>query len=52
LFFMKAAMAYEELGKLDKSLEIYKRIKEEYPRSNEGREIDKYISYTESLLKK
>ncbi|NCA77115.1 MAG: tetratricopeptide repeat protein [Alphaproteobacteria bacterium] len=52
LFFMKAAMAYEELGKLDKSLEIYKRIKEEYPRSNEGREIDKYISYAESLLKK
>ena len=52
LFLMKAAMAYEELGKLDRSLEFYKRIKEEYPRSNEGREIDKYISYTESLLKK
>lgn len=52
LFLMKTAMAYEELGKLDKSLEFYKRIKEEYPRSNEGREIDKYISYTESLLKK
>ncbi len=52
LFLMKTAMAYEELGKLDRSLEFYKRIKEEYPRSNEGREIDKYISYTESLLKK
>lgn len=52
LFLMKAAMAYEELGKLDRSLEFYKRIKEEYPRSNEGREIDKYISYTKSLLKK
>jgi tetratricopeptide (TPR) repeat protein len=52
LFMMKSAMAYEELGKFDKSLGIYKRIKEEYPRSNEGREIDKYISYAEGMVKK
>lgn len=52
LFLMKAAMAYDELGKLDKSLEIYKKIKADYSRSAEGREIDKYISYTEGLLKK
>jgi tetratricopeptide (TPR) repeat protein len=52
LFLMKAAMAYEELGKFDKALEMYKRIKADYPRSNEGREIDRYINYTEGLIKK
>jgi len=52
LFLMKAAWANEELGNLEKALSYYKRIKEEYPRSNEGREIDKYISFTEERLKK
>jgi len=52
MFLMKAAWAYEEMANLEKSLSIYKRIKEEFPRSTEGREVDKYISYTEGLLKK
>jgi tetratricopeptide (TPR) repeat protein len=52
LLLLKAAWAYEELGTLDKALNCYKRIKEEYPRSAEARDIDKYISYTEGLLKK
>lgn len=52
LFLMKAGMAFEEIGKLDQALSIYKKIKEEFPRTPEGREIDKYISYTEALLKK
>jgi len=49
---MKAGMAYEELGNYEKALSLYKRIKEEFPRSNEGREIDKYIAYAEELMKK
>jgi tetratricopeptide (TPR) repeat protein len=52
LFLMKSAMANEELGNLEKALTIYKRIKEEFPRSYEGREIDKYISLTEGKIKK
>jgi len=52
LFLMKSAMAYEELGNIEKALSIYKRIKEDFPRSTEGREIDKYISYAEGRLKK
>jgi len=52
LFLMKAGMAYEELGNYEKALGLYKRIKEEFPRSNEGREIDKYIAYAEELMKK
>jgi tetratricopeptide (TPR) repeat protein len=52
LFLMKAAWANEELGNLEKALKYYKQIKEEFPRSAEGREIDKYISYTEGRLQK
>jgi tetratricopeptide (TPR) repeat protein len=52
LFLMKAGLAYEELGNFDKALALYKRIKNEFPRSYEGREIDKYISYAEGLIKK
>ncbi len=52
LFLMKAAWANEELGNLVKALKYYKQIKEEFPRSAEGREIDKYISYTEARLQK
>lgn len=52
LFLMKAGLAYEELGNYEKALGVYKRIKADFPRSNEGREIDKYISYAEALVKK
>ncbi len=52
MFLMKAAMACEVAGKLDKALEIYRRVKKEYPRSFDAREIDKYISYAEARLKK
>ena len=52
LFLMKSAMAYEELGNLEKALGIYKRIKQDFPRSYEGREIDKYIALTEGKIKK
>lgn len=51
-FLMKAAMAYEEQGKYDKSLEMYKQIKNDFPRSNEARDIDKYISRATGLIKK
>lgn len=52
MFMMKAAWAHEELGNFEKALTFYKRIKAEYPRSNEGREIDKYITLTEGKVKK
>ncbi len=52
LFLKKAAMAYEELGNYEKAISIYKKIKENYSRSNEGREADKYIAYAEGQMKK
>ncbi|MFH1160638.1 MAG: tetratricopeptide repeat protein [bacterium] len=47
LFLMKAGMAYDIQGNFKKALELYKRVKAEYPRSFEATEIDKYISYME-----
>ena len=52
VILMKAGWAYEEQGKYDKALDVYKRIKDEYPRSNEGREAPKYVAKMEGLLKK
>ena len=40
----KAGLVYEEIKKYDQSLEIYQRIKREYPTTSEGREMDKYIA--------
>ena len=45
---MKAASVCEELGENEKALSIYKKVKDIYPNSIEGREIDKYISRIES----
>jgi len=52
VILMKAGWAYEEQGKFDKALNIYKRVKDEYPRSAEGREAPKFIAKMEGLLKK
>ncbi|MGC8803195.1 MAG: tetratricopeptide repeat protein [Bacteroidales bacterium] len=52
LYLMKAAGICELQKKYDKALEIYQTIKKEYPRSNEARLIDKYITRVELLLKK
>jgi len=52
LFLMKAAMANEELGNYEKAISIYKQIKENYARTAEAREAEKFISYDEGLMKK
>jgi tetratricopeptide (TPR) repeat protein len=52
LFLMKSGLAYEELGNFEKALETYKKIKADYPRSFEGREIDKNIAFLEGKIKK
>lgn len=52
MFLMKAGMTYELMNKYDKAAEMYKKIKQDYPQSNEGREINKYIAYAEGMTKK
>ena len=47
LYLMKAGKTYEILGEYEKALEVYNKIKEVYPESSEGREIDKYITRAE-----
>ncbi len=44
IYWMKAGNAYEELGKYNKAIEAYQIIKENYPESTEGRQVEKYIA--------
>ena len=52
LFLMKAGMAYEIVGKNAEALKVYTRIKTDFARTNEGRDIDKYIARLNGLAKK
>ena len=45
---LKEGVAYEALGQDDKALACYKEIKDQYPNSIEGYDIDKYISRIET----
>jgi len=49
VYLMKAARAHEEVGDYKEALDNYNRIKDEYPNSNEGRLIEKYIARAEGL---
>ena len=47
-YLLKAGIACEELGDSAKALAFYKKIKDQYPQSMEGYDIDKYISRIEN----
>lgn len=47
-YLLKAAVACEELGNKDKALTLYETIKDKYPQSIEGYDIDKYITRAEA----
>jgi tetratricopeptide (TPR) repeat protein len=44
IYLMKAAGVYEDKKDYATALKIYDQIKNEYPNTNEGREIEKYIA--------
>ncbi|MFC2136634.1 tol-pal system YbgF family protein [Bacteroidota bacterium] len=50
IYLMKAGYAYESLGDYKSALKAYQIIKEEYPESSEGRNIEKYITRAELNL--
>ena len=50
-YLLKAGMTYEELGQYGQALAAYKEIKDKYPQSMEGYDIDKYISRIENMPK-
>ncbi len=43
-YLLKAGILYEEMGNKAKALECYNTIKDKYPQSIEGYDIDKYIT--------
>lgn len=43
-YYFKAGMALRATDNKKEALEVFKKIKSEYPESKEGREIDKYIA--------
>ncbi|MHB1922958.1 MAG: tetratricopeptide repeat protein, partial [Chitinophagaceae bacterium] len=44
-FYLKrAGMALEKVGKNQDAIDIFKQIKDKYPQSLEGRDIDKYLA--------
>jgi tetratricopeptide (TPR) repeat protein len=49
-FYMKAAMGYTELSDFENALKMYKKIKADFPRSNEGRDIERYIAFAEGKI--
>ncbi len=50
IYLFKAALVYEELGDLKKALDNYSKIKTDYPDSEEGKTIDRYIAAIEVQL--
>ena len=47
-YLLKAGIVSEEMGNSAKALAFYKKIKDQYPQSMEGYDIDKYISRIEN----
>jgi tetratricopeptide (TPR) repeat protein len=46
VYLMKAGRVYEALGRYEKAGEAYQRIKKNYPLSQEGLNVDRYIERT------
>ena len=49
VYLMKAGRAHEEVGDYADALELYNRIQAEFPQSNEGQVIEKFIARAEGL---
>lgn len=52
VYMMKAAMVYELNGDYNSAKELYEKIKKDYPKTNEAREVEKYIARAEAMLAK
>ena len=44
MYLKKAGLTYEELGQYEKAIVAYTKIKNEFPQSSEGADIDKFIA--------
>ena len=50
-YLLRAGIAYEMAGNYQKAIDTYKRIKAEYPNSNEAFSIEKYIARAQAEMK-
>jgi len=50
VYMMKAARLLESMDELEDALALYRQIKEKYPQSSEGQDVDKYIARVEIKL--
>ncbi|HEY0273884.1 MAG TPA: tetratricopeptide repeat protein [Chitinophaga sp.] len=44
IYLLRAGLALEKAGKNQEAIEVYKEIKDKYPQTNEGREMEKYLA--------
>ena len=47
-YLLKAGATAEKLGETEKALSYYKKVKDQYPQSMEGYDVDKYIGRIEA----
>ncbi len=52
IFLQRQGLALEKSGQLEQAIKVYETLKDKYPFSMEGREIDKYIVRAKLALKK
>ena len=50
LYWMKAGNVYETLGNYSRALEAYEQIRDNYPESTEGRQVEKFIARVEMKM--
>ena len=51
MYLLRAGMAYEVAGNYQQALNVYNKIKKDYPTSNEGFSIEKYIARAQAEMK-
>jgi tetratricopeptide (TPR) repeat protein len=51
VYLKKAGLIYEEMGDFKKALEVYEKIESQFPKSEESRDIEKYITSVKIKMK-
>ena len=51
LYLMKAGLAFEKAGKFNEAVDSYEKIKNDYPKSAEAGNVDKYIARSKASSK-
>jgi tetratricopeptide (TPR) repeat protein len=44
VYLLRAGLTFEDIGKNSEAIKAYEKIKNDYPETNEGREIEKYLA--------